>query len=350
MNASLCSTSVLRYSLGIDVSKDNFNACLCSLQQDLQQLVVASATFDNHLKGFRKLLTWLHKHCVDKHAEMVVVMEASGVYHEQLAYFLDEHGKQLCVLLANRVKAYARSLEYKSKTDAIDAQVLARLGLERNLPKWQAPSEALLQLKQLMRERHKLKQDATRLKNQLHAMKHRQVCNPVVKKLAQTRLKFINDQIKKIDDAVRKLVQQDAELRQNVMLLQSIPGVGLLTALTVLAETNNFALFTSRAQLASYAGYDVCHHESGSSVKRKGRISKKGNVYLRAAMHFPALTAIKYAPEMGALYERIYDRTKVKMKGCVAVQRKLLLLMFTLVKNQQTYQPHYQRQQLLQAI
>lgn len=350
MNSSSCSTSVLRYSLGIDVSKDHFNVCLCSLGQDLQQLAVASAAFDNHSKGFQKLLTWLSKHCVNKQAQMVVVMEASGVYHEQLAYFLDEHGIHHSVLLANRVKAYARSLEYKSKTDAIDAQVLARLGLERNLPIWQAPSAQMLQLKQLMRERLKLQQEATRLKNQLHAMKYRQVCDPLVRRFVQARLRLIKDQIKKIDESVRKLVQQDAHLRQNMMLLQSIPGVGFLTALIALAETNNFALFTSRSQLASYAGYDVCHHESGSSVKRKGRISKKGNVYLRAAMHFPALTAIKYAPEMGTLYERIYDRTKVKMKGCVAVQRKLLLLMFTLIKKQQTYQPHYQRQQLIQAV
>ncbi len=335
---------VLRYSLGLDVSKDHFEACLASVDANFEQRFVATARFDNNPQGFEKLLKWLNTHATDKDAPQVALMEATNVYHESLAHYLHQHKKHVSVLLANRVKAYSRSLEYKSKTDAIDAQILARLGLERNLPAWNPPSAIMLQIRQLMRERHRLQKEATRLRNQLHAMKHMHVCNELAKQLCEQRLKLVQEHISEIEKEARKLVRQDKQLTENLKYACSIRGIGWLTAVTVLAETNNFALFSSRAQLASYAGYDVRQHQSGSSVRKKGHISKKGNVYLRAAMYFPALTAIKYAPEMKALYERVFERTNIKMKGCVAVQRKLLLLMYTLVKKKETYQAHYQEQ------
>lgn len=344
MSSKKNSSQVLRYSLGLDVSKDHFDACLASLGANFEQHFVATARFDNNPKGFKRLLKWLNKHATHKDAPQVVVVEATGVYHEPLAHYLHSKDKHVSVLLANRVKAYARSLEYKSKTDAIDARILARLGLERNLPAWTPPSVHMQQIKQLMRERYRLQQEATRLKNQLHAMKYRHVCNEVVKEMWEERLEIVEAHIAKIEEEVQKIAQQDEQLRENLKYACSAPGIGWLTAIIILAETNNFALFTSRAQLASYAGYDVRQHQSGSSVRKQGRISKKGNVYLRAAMYFPALVAIRHTHEMKALYERVFGRTNCKMKGCVAVQRKLLLLVYTLVKKKEKYQARYHEQ------
>jgi len=105
---------------------------------------------------------------------------------------------------------------------------------------------------------------------------------------------------------------------------------------------NGFILFKNRNQVVSFVGYDVVEKQSGTSIQSKRRISKKGNSYIRRALHFPAMTAVKHNTQYRQLYDRIFDRTKIKMKGYVAVQRKLLLLIYTLFKYGVAYnENHY---------
>ncbi|HAD13144.1 MAG TPA: IS110 family transposase, partial [Saprospirales bacterium] len=106
-------------------------------------------------------------------------------------------------------------------------------------------------------------------------------------------------------------------------------------------ETDGFALFKNKAQLVSFAGYDVVQRESGTSVKGTTRISKKGNSYIRRALYFPALTAVKYEPQFKDFYQRVFEKSFIKMKGYVAVQRKLLVLIYTLYKKEEPYDPQY---------
>ena len=120
-----------------------------------------------------------------------------------------------------------------------------------------------------------------------------------------------------------------------------VKGLGIVTVATIIAETNGFVLFTSRGQLISYAGYDVVEKQSGTSVKGRTRISKKGNKFIRRALHFPAITTVKYETHFEHLFDRIVDRSGIKMKGYVAVQRKLLVLIYTLFKNNKPYDPNY---------
>ena len=125
------------------------------------------------------------------------------------------------------------------------------------------------------------------------------------------------------------------------MLLCSLPGIGLLTAATILGETNGFDLIRNKRQLASYAGLDVKEKQSGTSVKGKPRISKKGNRYLRKAMHLPALTAIRHDERFKAIFARIVSKHGIKMKAAVAIQRKLLEMAYTLYKKQEKYNHEY---------
>ena len=143
---------------------------------------------------------------------------------------------------------------------------------------------------------------------------------------------MLNKQEKEIRGEVTALIAQDDEMKKIIVILCSLPGVGLLTAAIVLAETNGFDLIRNRRQLASYAGFDVKEKQSGTSVKGKPRISKKGNKYLRKAMHLPALTAIRHDERFKAVFARIVSKHGIKMKAVVAVQRKLLEMMFTLYK------------------
>ena len=140
---------------------------------------------------------------------------------------------------------------------------------------------------------------------------------------------------------MQKLVAKDKQLQQRIEHICKIKGVAFVTVLAIIAETNGFELVKHKSQLVSYAGYDVVERESGSSIKGKTKISKQGNRHIRHALHFPAISVVKYHQEFKSLYERIFDRTKIKMKGYVAVQRKLLVLIYTLYKKNKAYDPKY---------
>ena len=161
----------LKYVVGIDIAKDTFVACFGRI--DLHQHVSfgKEITFANTLAGFTTLLAWASKQQGGA-APCWFVVEATGVYYEELAYFLADNAQSLSVLLPNKVKHFAQSTEQKSKTDQLDARLLCRFGLERALPAWQPPTPALRQLRALSRERQSLTQQAARLKTQRHAYEY----------------------------------------------------------------------------------------------------------------------------------------------------------------------------------
>ena len=152
---------------------------------------------------------------------------------------------------------------------------------------------------------------------------------------------MLDKQEQEIKEELSALIETDVEMKKITAVLCSLSGVGLLTAATVLGETNGFELIRNRRQLASYAGFDVKEKQSGTSVKGKPRISKKGNKYLRKAMHLPALSAIRHDERFKGLFARIVSKHGIKMKAAVAVQRKLLEMMFTLYKTNKKYDKQY---------
>ena len=183
--------------------------------------------------------------------------------------------------------------------------------------------------------------ERTVLKNQLHAeQKEAEPYKNSIKRI-QKRIGLLDKQEEEIMGEIKALIKTDEEMQQVVLLICSLPGVGLLTAATVLSESNGFDLITSKRQLTSYAGLDVKEKESGTSVKSKPRISKKGNKYLRKAMHFPALTAIRHDPRYKAIFARLVAKHGIKMKAAVAVQRKLLEMIFTIYKTKAPYDKNY---------
>ncbi|WP_317044777.1 transposase [Olleya sp. Bg11-27] len=124
----------------------------------------------------------------------------------------------------------------------------------------------------------------------------------------------------------------------------TIPGVGMLTAVIVIAETNGFELIRNKKQITSYAGLDIKEKQSGTSIRSKTRISKKGNRNLRKAMHLPSLSAVKYNKTHKELYLRLTAKSGVKMKGLIAVQRKLLELIYVVYKNKEGFIQNYEQQ------
>lgn len=330
----------LRQCLGIDVSKDYLQVVISNQEVDQRIRVIASTKFSNSGNGLNQLLTWMKKHRIME-VDLVVVMEATGVYHEQTAYFLHEKGFKVSVLLPNKVKAFARSLNAKSKTDQIDAKILAQMGLERKMEIWQPASQNMLRVKRLCRERTALQQHKTAALNQSHARQSAHLPEKNSQNRSLKLVKFLDKQIKEVEDNIQQIVLKDPLLKEKVDKICVVKGLGLITVISIIAETDGFALFKNKAQLVSFAGYDIVQRESGTSVKGATRISKKGNGHIRRALYFPALSAVKYEPQFKDFFQRVLEKSFVKMKAYVAVQRKLLVLIYTLYKNNADYDPQY---------
>ena len=255
----------------------------------------------------------------------------------------DENAYKVSVVLPNKISNYFRTLEVKTINDKTASETIARFGLERVLDQWKRPSELYKKLQQLTRERNQLVSERVVIKNQLHAEQNEAHPNASSIKRFKARMRFINQQENEIKKEIDAIVKSDKTLKEEIDRITTITGVGQLTAVIVLAETNGFELIRNKKQLTSYAGLDVREKTSGTSVKGKPRISKKGNKNLRSAMHLPALTAIKHNEKFKGIYARLVSKDGIRMKGVVAVQRKILELIYVLHKNKTVYQIDYDK-------
>lgn len=334
-------TMCFAQAVGVDIAKDKFDVCFTQMNDKRHLTIKGSRTFPYTAKGINEFIIWVKKRAIDS-MELPIIMEATGVYYEKLANHLyDEVPKfKLVVLLPNVFKKFAASLNIKSKTDKIDAQILARMGVERTFSYWVAPDKTVRQVRDLFREKNTLHKHKTMLKNNLHAIDHRFIESQETVSRIKAMIKLIDKQVKAIDAQIALKVKGSETLMENIKFAMSITGVGFDTAALILSETDNFKLFENKAQLVSYVGYDVVHNESGTR-KGKTRISKKGNAHIRRQLYFPALTHVRYKGIYCNFFENITTRSAIKMKGYVAVQRKLLVLIFTLVRKKMMYNKLY---------
>lgn len=331
--------NVLREVLGVDVAQKELVVTLGRLNQDLSINLYSRRKFSNKESGFIALLKWLKKSIVED-SSVRVVMESTGVYHQKFAYFLVANGIALSVVLPNKISNYMRTLSVKTITDDTCADAIALFGLERKLENWVPPKKIYKTLQQLTRERDQIVSERVIIKNQIHAEESEAEPNPRSLERLKSRLFFMNQQEREVKADIEECLKTSEETKKLVDRLCTIPGIGTLTAVTILGETNGFELIRSKKQLSSYAGFDVIEKQSGTSVKGKSRISKKGNRNLRKSLHLPALTAIRHDERYKELFSRLVSKHGIKMKAAVAVQRKLLELTFILFKNETIYDPN----------
>ena len=328
----------VRSVVGIDISKDNFHICL--KESGDRVVIKGSRSFENNETGFYGLLEWCKKK-VKENASLLFVMEATGVYHENLNYFLYEHGMSVSIVLANKIKYFAKSQNIKTKTDKSDASMIADYGLERKPVLWKPMTTGYILLRQLCREYLSLKKDLVRCKNQEHALRYAHNKDPFLMDIKREHLKFLEQSIQSIESKVITLSTADKELDERIKKLESIPGLRRMTIIILLCETNGFNLFHGIRQLVSYAGLDISERQSGNN-KGQSSISKKGNTYIRQCLYMPAISACRFNKPISALYERILEKNPtIKRKGIVAGMRKLLILVFVLWTKNESYQAYY---------
>ncbi len=332
--------NVLKEVIGVDVAQKELVVTLGRMFNDLTIELYAHRIFRNNDKGFLALLDWVKK-LADAQVNVRFVMEATGVYHQKFAFYLYDHGYEVSVVLPNKISNYMRTLENKTITDKTCSEAIAQFGLERKLDQWHKPKKVYRSLQQLTRERDQIVEERVMVKNQLHAEQAEAEPNERSVERLNERIRFLNKQEKEIKADLSVIIEQDKALKAEIKNICSVTGIGELTGIIVLAETNGFELIRNKKQLASYAGLDVKEKQSGTSVKGKPRISKKGNRHLRKAMYLPALTAVKHDENFRNVYARILAKQGIKMKGLVAVQRKLLEMIYVIFKSKQQYQKDY---------
>lgn len=262
---------IIRQVAGIDVAQKELVVCLGRMHEDWTPELYGHKSFPNNEKGFMALVLWVKK-LANEDVPVRFVMEATGVYHESLAYFLDEKGYELSIVLPNKISNYSRTLDVKTVTDKTASEAIARFGLERKLDAWKRPKKIFKNLRQLTRERDQVIQMKSMAKNQLHAEQAEAYPNPGSLARIKKQITFLNDQEQEIKQELLALSKQDAHVQDSVQLLGTISGIGSLTATTILAETNGFELIRNKRQLTSYAGLDVKEKQSGTSVKGKTHI------------------------------------------------------------------------------
>ena len=329
----------LKLCVGADVSKDTLDVCLSGLREDLSIRDVERKSFSNNADGIKKLMKWASQKTEGNPYQ--IVMEATGVYHEKLAFTLSKNGVEAVVVLPKLMSNYFKSHNLRVVNDEICAEHIAMFGLSRKLDVWKEPEPVYMALRALCRHRHQLAKLTTQCSNQIHAQKHSETSLQETIDMSEDMVKLAEKQIKEIDNKLRAILNENVWLKAKVDKVCTVIGLGWITVVKIIAETSGFNLIRNSRQLVAYAGYDVQSKESGTSVRTKSKMSKKGNKYIRAAMYMPALAAIRSDPQMAAFYSRLFQRHFIPKKSNVAVQKKLLVLIYTLWKNDCVFDPDY---------
>ena len=320
------------FSLGIDVAKAKLDCLLLDHSTGKQR----DKTVPNTAAGVRTLLKWLEDRGVVL-AELVVVMEPTGVYHELTAEALHAAGGRVHLVNPARARNFALALGQRGKTDAADCRSLAQMGAQQQLPRWTPPTPSARMLKALLARRAALAEDLQRERNRLEKAQATLVPRVVSQSIAQA-IAFIEQQLSTLQREIDDHIDRDDDLQHKRKLLLSIDGVGSRVA-DEITSILGCMRFDSAEQLACYLGLTPQRWESGTSVRGRARISKAGPPRLRQLLYMPAIVAKKHNPHVRELYERLLARGKPKMVAITAAMRKLVHLCFGVVHSNQPYDP-----------
>ena len=313
--------------LGIDVSKKDLSIALL-LKTSYKKCKIA-----NTREGFISLSKWLQAQGMTK---VKACMEATGSYGEKLAEYLYEQGHQVHSVNPACIKAFARSKLNRHKTDEVDAHLIAEYASKNELRAYKPKDPSLKELRSLYRCLQNLKEQYTQVSNFLE----NKDCLPKsVEKVYQNLLKHIEKQIDTVNVAMDQVISSKESLSQDCRNLQSIPGIGKITAIAILAEIPELSSLENARQLAAYAGLTPSHRTSGTSLKGRSCLSKIGSSSLRKALYFPAIAAKNHNPLLQSFAKKLEKKGKHTMVIIGAIMRKLLHICFGVLKYKTVFNP-----------
>ena len=315
--------------LGVDIAKLKFDVCLIKENGKAKHKVFANTTH-----GFEQLVAWLSSYQV---GSLHVCLEATGSYGEALATHLFDAGLTVSVVNPAQVKAFAASRLTRTKTDKVDAELIARFCLAQQPAPWQPPAPEVRQLQALVRRLDALIEMRVAEENRLSSG----VSIDAVRESLETHIAYLVEEIKDTERLIREHINNHPDLKEQSDLLDSIPGIASTTAALLLAEITNFKQYKSARQVAAYAGLVPRERRSESSVKGRTCLSKIGNARLRKALYFPAITALRCSGFFQQWAAGLRERGKCKMAVIGAAMRKLIHLAYGVLKTGKPFDPNW---------
>ena len=308
--------------IGIDVSKDSFVAAYPS------KCGYTTKTFKNIAIGVRQFINSLPEDC---HC----VMEATGNYSMLLLYLLQKANITVSMENPQKIKHFARAMLSTTKTDEIDAKLIAMYGEKMEPEPYKIPSESILLLKQKRTVLRQLKKQLTMWINLQESMEPLPKKDPASKVAIEQTIKFLSKQISKLEDEITHL--SNKEFKRQMELLTSIRGIGESIASALIIATGGFTYFSSAKQISRFLGLCPTYQQSGTSVNVKGHINRNGDTYLRSQLYIAALASIRFNAACKETYNRLKAKGKSGKVAVVAVANKLIRQAYAVVTNDQPY-------------
>lgn len=322
--------------LGMDVAKAKLD---CSLLINVDGSKRKLKSVANSPAGITTLLSWTTKQGILS-TELHVVMEATGIYHEQAALNLHDAGVTVSIINPAHIKSFARSVGVLTKTDGVDSLILARYAALIKPQRWTPPPPEVRILQGLLARCEAIQQDLQREKNrQEKSMVAKE--SALIQQSITDSIAFLTEQLKKIQSQINDHIDGNPSLKHDLELLQSIPAIGEKSSTQLLAVMH-LHTFNSAEQLSAYLGLVPVERQSGTSLMGRAKLSKTGPSHIRAILYMAAVVAVRYNPHVKALYERLLAKGKTKMSALGAAMRKLVHLCFGVLKTQKKYQSDYQ--------
>jgi len=264
-------------------------------------------------------------------------LEATGIYHFDLAIALHDAGVPLMVVNPKASHNFAKVLLKNSKTDAVDAQTLAEYAERMDFVPWTRPSDEKLAVRGFARRIHVLTEQRAAAKNHLHALCATSETPKAVLKDAQLAIAQLQKRIDRLTDGALALINKHPDLKQALALLVSIKGVGNTSAIALMGELLLLPPNLSHREWVKFAGLDPKAFDSGKSVHKKMRLSKAGNRHIRSALYMPALSAKQHDPHVSAYFQHLVANGKKPLQAICAVMRKLLHAIHGMLKHNQPF-------------
>ena len=325
---------------GIDIAKDT---AVFSLLDHVGKSLSNPMTFKNTTSGFKTAIKWLRKLTKPfKPYDLHIVMEATSVYYLSLAKFFNgQAGIIVSVVNPAQVHSFAGAELIRTKTDANDASVIARFAMAMSPRPWTPPAPHEEAMLSIVRHLEAVKDMVQAEKNRLHVLETVGSSTAGVQKEIRKHIKFLESQITDLGKGLKKLIKEHPDIDENVKLLCSIPGVGETTASAMLTEIGDISRFDNIKQLVAYAGIAPAESQSGTSVRGKARINKRGSRRLRKALYMPAMVAAQHNPVIKKFYERLLAKGKNPICALVACMRKLLHIAYGVLKHKKEFDSNW---------
>lgn len=320
--------------IGIDMSKKKFDAAL------LRDNKFKHKVFPNTKAGHEAMIAWLHKNNV---ATAHVCLESTNIYGEALAEHVYDQGYTVSIVNPARIKGFAQSELARTKTDKADASLIARFCLALAPDAWTPDPQEIRELKALVRRLESLMEMKQQEVNRLH------VAPAIVVTDLEKHIDYLDQEIKTTKQHIRDHIDHHPDLKEKQTLLESIPGIGEATIHVVLSEFAHIGKFKNAKQLAAFIGVAPKERQSGSSVRGRTRMSKTGRSQLRKTFFMPALVALRCNPILKQMKRRLTDAGKPKMAIVGAAMRKLVHLIYGVLKSGVPFDADYAIKQVKSA-